>query len=78
MAGIKRDLKAAIDAANEEVAALSRGGFYAGGLGSEGFMGGYREALSDVMLALNGCEPRRWQQWREVAFAKRVAGKGGA
>lgn len=63
--GIKRELKAAYEAARREIAALSAsGGHFARGLSSEGYMGGYAQALDDVTLALNGVEPDRWRRWR--------------
>ena len=37
----------------------SRGGLYAGGLASEGYNGGYRDALHDFVLILNGIRPNR-------------------
>lgn len=42
----------------------SRGGIYAGGLAGEGYNGGYRDALSDVILALNGVTPDRNGWWK--------------
>ena len=39
------------------------GGLYARGLSSEGYNGGYRDALNDVLLALNGGIPRRNYWW---------------
>lgn len=39
-----------------------RGGMYTRGLASEGYNGGYRDALYDVILALNNCPPdKRWR-----------------
>jgi hypothetical protein len=77
MAGVKRALKAAALAAGKEISVLaSCGGMYAKGMASEGFMGGYREALEDVMLAMNGVEPDRWRRWRELEFNARVVEKG--
>jgi len=51
-------------AVTQEVRQLSAGGKYASGTASEGFMGGYLQALYDVALAANGVEPDRWRQWR--------------
>ena len=39
-------------------------GFYGAGIASEGYAGGYRDALSDVMLILNNIEPRNSRYWR--------------
>lgn len=36
---------------------------YATGLASEGYVGGYRDALSDVILAMNGVRPDRRGWW---------------
>lgn len=35
------------------------------GLASEGYAGGYRDALDDVLLALNGVTPDRRGWWKE-------------
>jgi hypothetical protein len=35
------------------------GGLYARGLAGEGYAGGYRDALHDVILFLNGVKPQR-------------------
>ena len=37
--------------------------FFARGLSSEGYFGGYRDALDDVLLALNGITPNRKGLW---------------
>jgi hypothetical protein len=39
---------------SSEISNLASHGFYAGGLASEGYLGGYRDALDDVLSALNG------------------------
>ena len=38
-------------------------GKYGKGLASEGYLGGYRDALDDVMLALNGVHPTTRYLW---------------
>ena len=38
---------------------------YGGGLSSEGYVGGYRDALSDVLLAMNGVTPDRRGWWEK-------------
>lgn len=48
--GIIRQLKRARKAAEKDIAAAT--GFYGRGLASEGYSGGYRDALNDVELAL--------------------------
>lgn len=37
----------------------------ASGLAGEGYNGGYRDALNDVLLALNGVTPNRKCWWEE-------------
>lgn len=50
----------------EEMNAETRGGDrYARGLASEGYAGGYRDALDDVLLALNNVTPHRRGWWKE-------------
>lgn len=67
MIGIKKQLKIARRHVSSLIAEhASRGGPFAGGLASEGFDGGYREALDDVQLALNGVMPNRWREWAEA------------
>ena len=41
------------------------GGIYAKGLAGEGYKGGYRDALDDVILLLNGATPYRNEWWDE-------------
>lgn len=56
--GIKRRLSAAESRVTELINAQAReGGMYARGLAGEGYLGGYRDALSDVLLLLNGVDP---------------------
>lgn len=62
--GIKRQVKQAHTRVSKEITAFAaRGGKYASGLASEGYNGGYRDALSDVLLALNGTCPNRNDWW---------------
>jgi hypothetical protein len=49
--GIIRQLKRARKAAEKDMSAATS--FYGRGLASEGYSGGYRDALNDVELALN-------------------------
>lgn len=44
--------------ANREMKGLNDGSIYSAGLASEGYVGGYSAALSDVLLILDGAEPR--------------------
>lgn len=48
---------------SKEISDLAYGGKYAAGLASEGYSGGYRDALDDVMLLLNGVTPNRRHYW---------------
>ena len=62
---IKRRIDAAIDGANREISFNAQGGKIAAALASEGYAGGYRDALQDVILLLNGTEPMdRRGYWR--------------
>lgn len=47
----------ALRATTREMALQGRGGKYAAGLSSEGYAGGFFQALSDVQLLLNDVEP---------------------
>lgn len=69
----KTRIKMAIQQAQKEIREIScTGGKYAGGLASEGYSGGYFDALCDVMLLLNGVVPQRRQYWD----AEAMQGKG--
>lgn len=59
--GIKRQLRAATKAVNADIARFAQEGHIAAGLSGEGYNGGYRDALYDVELALNGITPDK--QW---------------
>ena len=61
--GIKRELVKARDAVSREISGMAAHGPIAAGLSSEGYAGGYRDALDDVLLALNGVSPRRRGWW---------------
>lgn len=60
--GIKRDLRKAMQNVNKEIAGMSVGK-YGSGLAVEGYAGGYRDALSDVQLALNNVYPNNSRFW---------------
>jgi hypothetical protein len=49
---------------NLEISDLARNSHVAAGLASEGYAGGYRDALSDVLLALNGVNNGSSRYWR--------------
>ena len=53
--GIRKQLKQAYQNASEDC--KSDGSFFGGGLSGEGYAGGYRQAISDVGLALSGVHP---------------------
>jgi len=71
--GIKKDLYKAIENVNESITnSAGRGGAYARGLASEGYNGGYRQALYDVIAALNdvpNCRSRFWPTKAETPDA---------
>jgi hypothetical protein len=67
--GIKRKLAIARRRVSEEIRGLRQGGgIYASGTASEGYSGGYRDALDDVLLALNGVTPQRRGYWIENSW----------
>ncbi len=64
--GIKRQLNIARKNVEKEISDYhDSANVYGRGLASEGYNGGYLDALSDVELALNGVEPSRRGWWRE-------------
>jgi hypothetical protein len=71
--GIKRKLSKVSMRLMKEISDMSNGGKYAAGLASEGYLGGYWAAISDVMLALEGVQPNRrfWDDdmWDDKAVA---------
>lgn len=62
MKGILRDLRRAYEAA-EKAANSHSGDKYARGLASEGYAGGYLQALRDVEAALKGYSPSGSRYW---------------
>lgn len=52
------------DAGYDNPDMTQRSSFFARGLSGEGFNGGYRAALEDVILALNGVRPQRNGWWQ--------------
>jgi hypothetical protein len=52
----------AIAMVNREIS-FNSSGLYGGGLASEGYAGGYKDALCDVLLLLNGVTPMRRDYW---------------
>ena len=64
--GIKKPVYKAIDKVSKEIAFnASSGDLYARGLASEGYAGGYRQALEDVLLLLNGVKPNTRNYWED-------------
>ena len=62
--GIKRQLDKVYEKVSRDISGhASRGGMYAGGLAAEGYDGGYRDAIMDIQLALNGVTPQRRDWW---------------
>lgn len=62
--GIKRKARAALKRVSNEIAGHAQGDKFASGLASEGYAGGYRDALADVLLVLDGVPPcSRPQYW---------------
>ncbi len=62
--GIKRVLYKAREKVNKEIEGNAAGGSkYARGLANEGYAGGYAQALSDVLLALEGVRPSTRGYW---------------
>jgi hypothetical protein len=64
------ELRKRIDTAGqrvlEEIKANGQsGGFFARGLASEGYAGGYLQALYDIALLLNDVEPETRGYWRK-------------
>ena len=63
----KRKLQQTINKArvevNEEIIGFAKRSTIAAGLSSEGYAGGYRDALDDITLLLNGIAPHRRNYW---------------
>lgn len=65
--GPKTAIKAALVMVSREISGNAKGGFYAAGLAAEGYAGGYRDALADVLLLLNKVRPDRRDYWEQPA-----------
>ena len=55
--GLKRRIKAALVNIDREISDNAQHGRIAGAMASEGYAGGYRDALSDIRLLLDSVEP---------------------
>jgi hypothetical protein len=69
---MKKKIKKALERVEEEIRGFSSRSReqgekinYSGGLSREGYAGGYSEALSDVLLLMNGVRPRRRNYWED-------------
>ena len=51
---------------NKEIAILASHDYIAAGLSCQGYAGGYRDALSDVILMLTGTRPTRRDWWEHI------------
>lgn len=64
--GIKRKIDKVRERVSREIRSSRRGDSrYASALSGEGYSGGYRDALDDIILALNGVTPNRRGWWQE-------------
>ena len=69
--GIKRQLRMARKRVNDRIARQTdRDNLFSRGLAPEGYLGGYRDALDDVELALNGIKPNRNWDYNLWALGK--------
>ncbi len=68
--GIKRIINKAYKRVRKSISLdAASGGIYSGALSGEGYLGGYRDALCDVLLLLNGVMPHR-QDFYEDCYNK--------
>ncbi|KKN66956.1 hypothetical protein LCGC14_0466360 [marine sediment metagenome] len=61
--GIKRLINIVYKNVTREISAHAKRGRIAGAMAGEGYNGGYRDALDDVILALNGNISQRHGWW---------------
>ena len=68
-------IKRASDAVHEDIMSMARhGGKYGAGLSTEGYHGGYFDALQDVLLVLRDVPPcRRPNYWRKNTTGPKTA-----
>lgn len=65
-------LAEAADGARRDIAGQAANGRYAAALSSEGYAAGYRQAISDVQLALNDAPPSNSRYWPTWARQRQV------
>lgn len=69
---VARKVIAARKSVQKDISAFaSSGGGVARGLAGEGYNGGYRDALDDVLLLLNGVIPERNGWWTKTDSAEK-------
>ena len=70
--GIKRQIDIALSNVQKEITTNSKRGFFSAGLSTEGYAGGYMQALLDVIAALNGVPPSHSRYWLLPNKTKRI------
>ncbi len=61
---LEKRINAALSSVIKEISGNAVGSHYARGLASEGYAGGYRDALNDVLLLLSDVPPNTRGYWR--------------
>ena len=70
--GIMRKLDIVAKNVNKAISSSVKDqGFYAQGLSTEGYRGGYRDAIQDVILALYGNHPKTRGYWDKDFIGER-------
>ncbi len=65
-------IRQAYSIVTKEIAMISSRGTYASALASEGYAGGYRDALDDVLLLIRaGCVPERRHYWTGLEVSQK-------
>jgi len=64
--GIKRKIIKARNRVTKEISGYAGRGSIAQALSSEGYAGGYRDCLDDIILLLNGNNPKRRDYWDDL------------
>jgi len=69
MPKVKTNINKALENVEKEIRNnASGGGMFARGLAAEGYAGGYRDALMDIILVMNGIKPNRRNYWEEFKY----------